>query len=212
MASTPRLHDATRPVFAGMPVWPGDACCRLAWTQRVAEGGMVNASELSMSVHTGTHADGPFHVLDGGIRIGAAPLEAYLGPARVLDARGLEAIEAGWLETRIGPDTPPRILVRTESWTSPHQFPTRFPALTPDAARLLVERRALLFGTDAPSPDPFDSGDLPAHRILLGAGMGILENLLLDGVAEGDYELIALPLKLVEADGSPVRAVLREAR
>lgn len=191
-----------------MPVWPGDAPCRVAWTGRLAEGAPANTSELAFSAHAGTHADGAFHVLPDGARIGAAPLDAFLGPARVIDARGVERISAGWLADRISGTG--RVLLRTGAWTDPLTLPTAFPALTPEAALLLAERNVRLLGTDAPSPDPFDSADLPVHRVLLGAGVGILENLLLDEVPPGDYELIALPLKLVDADASPVRAVLRE--
>ena len=204
-----RVIDITRPVRAGMPVWPGDAPCRLAWTGRIVDGEAANVSALSLSAHTGTHADGPFHVLEDGARIGAAPLDAYLGPALVVDAAGRESLDAAWIG-EILRGRPERVLFRTGAWVDDDVFPTRFPALTPDAARGLVDAGVRLVGTDAPSPDPFDSPDLPAHRVLLGAGAGILENLRLDGVAPGAYELIALPLRLEEADASPVRAVLRE--
>ncbi|HYJ79982.1 MAG TPA: cyclase family protein [Longimicrobiaceae bacterium] len=209
MPTPPRIHDVTRPVRAGMPVWPGDAPCRVAWTGRVAAGDGANVAEVSLSVHSGTHADGPYHVDEDGIRIGAVSLDAFVGRARVIDARGLDGIEGDWLAERMAGD-PPRILLHTGCWSDPAVFPTSFPALAPDAARLLAGRGVRLVGTDAPSVDPFRSHDLPAHRILLGAGIGILENLLLDDVEPGDYGLIALPLRLVEADSSPVRAVLLE--
>jgi arylformamidase len=204
-----RILDVTRPVDAGIPVWPGDAPCRVGWSLRLDEGGPVNTAHLSLSAHTGTHADGPYHVLEDGARIGAAPLEAYLGPARVVDARGRDEIDAGWLAGQLA-DGAERVLLRTGCWTDPAVFPRRFPAPTPEAATLLVSRGVRLVGTDAPSVDPFDSADLPAHRALLGGGVAILENLLLDDVSPGEYELIALPLRLAEADSSPVRAVLLE--
>ena len=203
------IHDATRPVFPGMPVWPGDSPCRIAWTGRIARGAEANTAELSCSVHAGTHADGPYHVLEDGARIGDAPLDAFLGPAHLVDAGGLESIEADWLAAHLPPGAE-RILFRTGCWRDPAIFPARFPAPTPDAARLLVERGIRLVGTDAPSVDPYDSPDLPAHRVLLRAGMGILENLLLDGIRPGAYDLIALPLRLADADSSPVRAILLE--
>ncbi|HEU4456649.1 MAG TPA: cyclase family protein [Longimicrobium sp.] len=203
------IHDATRPVFTGMPVWPGDTPCDVRRTARLADGDQVNGTAISCSVHTGTHADGPYHVLEDGIRIGDAPLEAFLGPAHLVDAGGLESIEAGWLAAHLPPGAE-RVLFRTGCWRDRSILPTRFPAPTPDAARLLVERGIRLIGTDAPSVDPFDSPDLPAHHIVLRAGMGILENLLLDGIAPGAYELIALPLRLADADSSPVRAILLE--
>jgi len=203
------IHDVTRPVFTGHPVWPGDTPCDVRWTGRIADGDEVNKSAISCSVHTGTHADGPYHVLDDGVRIGDAPLENFLGSAHLLDVEGLESIDAGWLAAHLPPDAE-RVLFRTGCWGDPSVFPTRFPAPTPDAARLLVERGIRLIGTDAPSVDPFDSPDLPTHHIVLRAGMGILENLLLEGIPAGAYDLIALPLRFVDADSSPVRAILLE--
>lgn len=200
------IHDVTRPIFSGMPVWPGDAPCHCGWSATMADGG-ANVAELFLSVHTGTHADGPYHVLGDGARIGDVPLDAFIGPAHVLDVADVERIDGGWIAAYL-PDDCERLLLRTRAWRDPHVFPTRWPALTTDSARMLVERGVRLVGTDAPSPDPFEASDLPVHRILLGAGVAIVENLLLDDVADGAYELIALPLRLAEADSSPVRAVL----
>jgi arylformamidase len=205
-----RIIDVTRPVVPDMPVWPGDARCAVAWTSRLDRRDPVNTAELRMSAHTGTHADGPFHVLEDGIRIGAAPLEAYLGPALVLDARGRDEIDPHWLDGALAGRRPERVLFRTGAWTDPAVFPVRSPGISPLAATYLADRGVRLVGTDAPSVDPLDSDDLPAHHVLLGGGIAILENLLLDEVDAGDYELIALPLRLEEADSSPVRAVLRE--
>jgi arylformamidase len=203
------LYDVTRPLVAGFPVWPGDSPCRIEWKARLGPGVIYNQSALSMSPHTGTHADGPFHLLEDGLMIGAAPLDAYLGPARVVDATGRAALDAAWAAEVLAASAPERLLVRVGAWTDPAVFPTRFAALDGESAQMLVDAGVRLFGTDAPSPDPFDSPDLPAHHVLLGAGRGILENVMLDGVPPGEYELIALPLKLMEAEASPVRAVLR---
>lgn len=189
-----------------MPVWPGDAPCRCGWTSRLAADG-ANVAELAMSAHTGTHADGPYHVLDDGDRIGDVPLEAFIGPAHVIDVSKMREIGRDWIDANV-PAGCHRLLMRTRAWANPHVFPVDWPALTPDAAQAIVGRGIVLLGTDAPSPEPADAADLPVHRILLGAGIPIIENLLLDGVADGAYELIALPLRLAEADASPVRAVL----
>jgi arylformamidase len=196
----------TRPVFAGMPVWPGDPPCRRGWSARLPGDG-YNAAELSFGAHTGTHADGPLHVLEDGAPIGDLPLAAFIGPAHVVDTGGDVEIGAEWVASNL-PAGCERLLLRTRAWRDPRVFPTTWPALTADAARLLVERGVRLVATDAPSPDPADAADLPVHRILLGAGVPIIENLLLDDVGGGAYELIALPLRLAEADASPVRAVL----
>jgi arylformamidase len=194
-----------------MPVWPGDAPCRVEWTARIGAESAANVAELRCSAHTGTHADGPFHVVGGGACIGAAPLDAFIGRALVIPIPPGTALDAAWARGVIARDAPERLLIRTGAWTDPSTFPTSFPAPSPEAAQVLADAGLRLLGTDAPSVDPFDSADLPAHRVLLGAGIAVIENLLLDGVAEGEYDLIALPLRLEEADASPVRAVLRPA-
>ncbi|HEV3050867.1 MAG TPA: cyclase family protein [Longimicrobium sp.] len=205
----PILYDVTRPLVSGFPVWPGDSPCQIEWRARLGPGVFYNQSAIQMSPHTGTHADGPFHLLADGAMIGAAPLDAYLGPARVVDAAGQTALDVEWAARVLQAGAPERLLVHTGAWTDPAVFPTAFAALEPEAARMLVDAGVRLFGTDAPSPDPFDSPDLPAHHVLLGAGAAILENVMLDGVPPGEYELIALPLKLMDAEASPIRAVLR---
>lgn len=205
-----RIFDISRPVKAGAPVWPGDAPCHVGWTMRRDEGSTVNVAELCMSAHTGTHADGPFHVHDEGERIGEVKLDAYVGTAVVADFRGRPSIDAEHVRRLVEELRPERLLVRTGAWTDPETFPTDFPAFEPEAARALARAGVRLVGTDAPSVDPFDSRELPAHNVFRDAGIAILENLLLDDVEDGHYELIAFPLRLTEADASPVRAVLRE--
>jgi arylformamidase len=203
-----KIHDVTRPVRTGMPVWPGDPNCRIGWAGSIEEHG-ANVAELRMSVHTGTHADGPYHVLEGGARIGDVPLEAFVGRAVVVDATATDTITAAWLKSRL-PRSCERVLLRTGAWVNPAKFPRSWPVVEVNAARYLVERKIRLLGTDAPSPEAADAEDLAVHRLLLESGVAIVENLLLDGVAPGEYELIALPLRLAEADASPVRAVLLE--
>lgn len=208
--SDPRTFDVTRPLLSGFPEWPGDAPCRVSWTARLEEGGPANVAELRMSAHCGTHVDAPLHVLPGGKAIGDLSLSAFWGRARLVDAGGAKAVDEALVGRALGEGgAPPRLLFRTGCWTDPAAFPRSFPALTPAAAARLRDAGAVLVGTDAPSVDPFDSGDLPAHRVLAAAGIAIVENLLLDGVPPGDYELIALPLRIAEADASPVRALLR---
>src|SRR5690554_743097 len=118
-----RLHDITRPVRTGIPVWPGDAPYRVAWTLRRAEGASVNLSELRLSAHTGTHADAPYHAADSGARIGALALDAFLGPAVLVDARGWPSISAERVEPLLAEERPERILFRTGCWTDPDTFP-----------------------------------------------------------------------------------------
>jgi len=201
------IHDVTRAMTAGMPVWPGDPPCRCGWYARLPAD-VANGAELSFGVHTGTHVDGPLHVLEDGAPIGRVPLDAFIGSAHVVDTGGAAEVSETWLAAHL-PGGCERLLLRTRAWRD-QSFPVEWPALTPGAARLLVRRGMRLLGTDAPSPDPLESRNLPVHHVLLGAGIPIVENLLVDDVTPGAYELIALPLRLAEADASPVRAVLLE--
>ncbi|HEX9109208.1 MAG TPA: cyclase family protein [Longimicrobiales bacterium] len=208
-SAAPRIIDISQPLGATTPEWPGDAPFRLAWTMRRERGDSVNVAEIASTVHIGTHADGPGHTLDGRPAIGSVALEPYLGPAVVVHADGASALQAALLDG-LDLERTPRVLLRarTPAQAAASGFQRDFAALTPGLARALVERGARLVGTDSPSVDPFDSKDLEAHGILTGGGVAILENLALQDVPEGEYTLIALPLKLVDADSSPVRAVL----
>jgi len=204
-----RIIDVSQPVGPATAVWPGDQPCRVDWTMRRDAGASVNVAALTMSAHTGTHVDGPYHVDDGGARPAALALEAFIGPAVLIDARGRDRIEADALDG-VEVNDGVRVLFRTVESAEPAAFPEWFAALSPDLARVLAARRVPLVGTDAPSVDPFDSKTLDAHRVLGGGGVAILENLVLADVEPGRYTLIALPLRLTDADSSPVRAVLIE--
>jgi arylformamidase len=149
-----------------------------------------------MSAHVGSHADAPSHVLDGAAPIGDVSLEPYVGPARVVDLP---------LRGEVGADALPPRSLRVKRVL----FRTRGKAfLSPLAALRLAEKGAILVGTDALSIDPADAVDLPAHRTLLSRGVALLEHLALDAVEEGEYQLVALPLRFDGLDASPVRAIL----
>lgn len=204
-----RIRDISQPLGTGTPVWPGDQPVRLDWTMSKGRGDSVNVAALTLSVHAGTHADGPHHCDDAGARPAELDLVPFLGPALVVDGRGRDALDVDALE---GLDLAgvERILFRTLVTGNSGAFPARFAALTPGLAHRLGDAGIRLVGTDAPSVDPFDSKTLAAHRALAEGGVAILENLVLDDVEPGRYTLVALPLRLVEADSSPVRAVLLE--
>jgi arylformamidase len=202
------LYDLSPIVRPEIPVWPGDTPfdSRLTWS--MALGGTVNVSAITTTPHLGSHADAPFHTEPRGETMADLPLERYLGPCRVVKVPPRPLIEPRHLEG-IDLSNPPRLLLKTESVRDRRTFPERFSALSAELAALLGEKRVLLVGLDTPSVDPFDSKTLDAHHALARGGVAILEGLLLDGVPEGIYELIALPLKLAGLDASPVRAVLR---
>jgi arylformamidase len=203
-----KIIDISRRLENGMPVWPGDTAFHYEVSWSKAESGSVNVGSLSMSTHTGTHVDAPFHFDDHGKRIIELDLDLYIGPARVLDMSGKDSIGAKDLEN-VDLEGIQRVLFRTVAWQNAAEFPEKIPHLEADLGPFLAERGIRLIGVDVPSVDPIDSKDLQAHHSLNENGIHILESVLLDEVEPGDYELIALPLPLVEGDGSPVRAVLR---
>jgi arylformamidase len=202
------LYDLSPIVHAGIPVWPGDTPFQTRLTWSLAEGASVNLSSITTTPHLGSHADAPFHTEPRGEGISDLPLERYLGPCQVVKVPPQPLIEPRHLEG-IDLSNPPRLLLKTESVRDRRTFPERFSAISPELANLLGEKRVLLVGLDTPSVDPFDSKTLEAHHALARGGVAILEGLVLDGVPEGHYELIALPLRMVGLDASPVRAVLR---
>jgi arylformamidase len=202
-----QLWDISPPVHASSPVFPGDHATEVDWTFRIGPGCPVNVAELTLSAHVGAHADAPLHFTEEGTPAGEMSLEPFLGPCRVIDVsdvRPLVTVD----DIDDVTDLPPRVLFRTYA-TQPTSWDDDFCALDPALIDLLASHGVRLVGTDAASLDPSDSKDLPAHFATHRHDVRILENLLLDEVPAGDYELIALPLKLATADAAPVRAVLR---
>jgi len=202
-----KIIDITQPVSVTTAVWPGDQPFELNWTMQLARGDSVNVAALTMSVHTGTHTDGGYHVSRNGTRAADLPLPAYIGKALVVDARGRAVLDEDVLRD-VDLKTHRRILFRTREHINPSEFPRDFLSPTAELARRLVAAGVLLIGSDAPSMDTVDSKTLDSHHVLADAGVAILENLVLSDVVAGVYTLIALPLKLIDADSSPVRAVL----
>jgi arylformamidase len=196
-------------VAPGFPVFPGDAAFTRRWTWSLGPGCPVNVAEITMSPHTGSHADAPLHYDERGASIGEVPLDAYLGPCRVIHALGCGAlVQREHLAPHLA-ELPPRILLRTCART-PAGWDPAFAAIAPAVIDLLHEHGVRLVGIDTPSVDPEKSKTLDSHQRLRAHHMAVLEGLLLDEVPPGDYELIALPLKWRGVDASPVRAVLRE--
>ncbi|MBL8907210.1 MAG: arylformamidase [Rhizobiales bacterium] len=192
-----------------MAGFPGDAAYEEARTFRIGPNCPVNVARVSLSVHCGTHADAPLHYAAGGTPIGSLDLEPFIGPCRVIDARGARPLcEPQEIESDLA-DAPSRILLRLTDGFDPHVWPAGFRALSAATIGMLASRGVRLVGIDTPSVDPETAKDLAAHNAALRAGMRILENLVLRHVEPGDYELIALPLRFANLDASPVRAVLR---
>lgn len=207
---TPRLWDISAPVHAASPVFPGDTPYQQQWSATIGPSSAVNVSSLTLSPHIGTHADAPLHYDDQGAAIGALALDAYIGPCRVVHVMDCgPLVQWRHVAHAISADLPPRVLLRTCVRMPVDHWDAQLTACAPDLLERLADAGVLLIGIDSASVDPTDSLSLPSHQVLRRRGLRVLENLVLDDVPEGDYELIALPLRLTSADASPVRAVLR---
>lgn len=223
-----RVWDISPPLTPDLAVFPGDTPLERDVLARREAGDSVTLSTLRATVHLGAHVDAPLHYGTGAAPIDAVPLDRLLGRCRLVrpvrgDAPGgpLSAAElaaaldalVGTVAHRLGvdlPALPERVVIATGSHPDPTRWTGGFTALAPGAIDWLAAAGVRTVGVDTPSIDPADSAELPAHAAVLRHDMTIVEGLTPDGVPEGDYELIALPLRLVGFDASPVRAVLRE--
>lgn len=202
------LIDVSILVDPFTPEWPGDTPFSCQWTWEMARGDSVNVSSMTASPHVGTHADAPFHVDPRWPASDAFTLDAFTGPATVVDVsrhRGPLPAEA----LGIVGDPIERLLLRTGSTIADGVFPTAWPWLDPSAVEALLGRGLRLLGVDAPSVDGRDSTSLAVHRALFRGGAAILENLDLRRANPGTYHLTAFPLLIAGLDAAPVRAVLR---
>jgi arylformamidase len=200
-----RLHDISAPLGPDTEPWPGDTPVSLHKRARIADGDAVDLGTLTTSLHNGTHADAPCHVRRDGATADALPLAPFFGPAVVLDAPGV--FEAGPAElSRLVPRGT-RVLLRAGR-PDARRFPNRIVAVPPEWIEGLARRDVPLLGTDQPSVDPADSRELPAHQACLDHGIQIVENLVLEDVSSGPWELAALPLRVEGGDAAPLRAVL----
>ncbi|HVZ93899.1 MAG TPA: cyclase family protein [Phycisphaerales bacterium] len=210
----PRLYDVTPPITPNLAIWPGDTPPSREILCDIARGDNITLSTLRATVHLGAHADGANHYGHPAPSIDAMPLGRYLGPCRVITANAPRGTRVGESHLSapldsIDADATPRVLIRTNTYPDPTNFNRDFAALEPALVESLAHRGVFLIGIDTPSVDLCDSKDLPAHKMFLKHDVSILEGIVLTEVPDGVYELIALPLKLVGFDASPVRAVLR---
>jgi arylformamidase len=204
-----KIFDVTRTIRPGMPIYPGDPECAIRPWLSIAKGDPVNVSAVSVGSHSGTHVDAPRHLRDVGQGVEALPLEALLGPALVADLGRVPRIDAALLRKTALLDLGgrARLLLRTRPDSSSAEL-CDYPSLTEDAAELLVEAEVRLLGIEGFSVDPPAASDLPVHRLLLDAGVVVVEGLDLAAVPPGEYELACLPLKLQDGDGAPARVLL----
>lgn len=200
--------DISQPLTNSIAHWPGDTPFSYETAFSKEQTGSVNIGRITTSLHTGTHVDAPFHFNDKGEKILDLDIELYIGPARVIDVSAYEAVDSEVLK-KFDLEGAERVLLRTAVPNNSEVFPNRIPELTPDMADYLGSKGVRLLGVDVPSVDQLDSKEMETHHALYRNGIHILENIMLDEVEEGNYELIALPLPIKDGDGSPVRAVIR---
>ena len=207
--------DATAPLDpATTPVYEGNAPLTFQFLYDMRKGDRLTLSAYSLGAHSGTHIDAPMHFVSGGAPIDRVPLEALIGPARVIEiADSVQAIDAAELG-RHNWRGAPRVLFRTRSsvrgWMTSPTFHRDFTYIAPDAAQLLADAGIQLVGIDYLSAEQFGAPAPRTHQILLGKGIPIVEGMALEGVRGGDYDLIVLPMKVAGHEGAPARAVLRK--
>lgn len=205
-----RIWDISQPLHAGVPVWPGEPDFVLHSHAVIGDGCPVNVGAMFTPLHAGSHGDAPLHYAEDGAAAADCGLDPYLGPCVLLDVRhARDRVEIGDIDWD-SLDGAERVLLRTYDRFPHDQWDSNFTAIASDVIARLGTMGVRLIGTDAASLDPEQSKTLDAHMAVKAADMRILEGLVFDDVPAGRYELVALPLRIVGADASPVRAILKE--
>lgn len=206
-----RIYDISLEITPDLPVWPGDPGVVMIQESKIEEGAESNVTRLNMGVHTGTHIDAPLHFLQGGARVDELPLKTLTGRVYVLHLPDVDLVTAEVLKRSEIPPRTRRIILKTRNsdyWREQVAgFQTDFVGVSADGAQYLVDRGVKLIGVDYLSVAPYSDGVTP-HRILLKAGVVIVEGLNLTEVSQGRYTLYCLPLRLAGVEGAPARAIL----
>lgn len=204
-----KIWDISPPVHAGTAVFPGDVEFARNVSMDFPQDHLA-LSSITTTLHIGAHADSSSHYHKDGKGIDQRPLERYLGPCQVIEVklkRGERILPSHLLGSKIGA---PRVLFKTGSFPDPDSWNNDFNSLSPELIELLADQGVVLVGIDTPSVDPSDSKGLESHQALYKRDLAVLEGIILDQVSPGLYTLVALPLRLKDADASPVRAILLE--
>ncbi|HEY7350679.1 MAG TPA: cyclase family protein [Ktedonobacterales bacterium] len=205
--------DISVPLYMGMVHWPDNPSVQIARTLDMERGDVCNVSTLAMGSHTGTHMDAPLHFIQAGKGLDEMPLDATIGPARVIEIHDPESIKPDELRPQ-ALQRGERILFKTQNstrcWTTDN-FIEDFIYISQEAARYLAALEVQAVGVDYLSVGGFTKDGVETHRALLAAGIWIIEGLNLAQILPGVYDLICLPLKITRSDGAPARAILRKA-
>ena len=206
-----RTYDISVAISPDLPTWPGDTRIVVERVEKIEDGGGANVTSLTMSAHTGTHVDAPYHFIQQGISVDQLPIDLLTGRAYVLHLPNVDLITAEVLEDADIPPRTRRVLFKTRNsdyWANQESgFIEDYVALSASAAIYLVDRGVKLVGVDYLSVAPYEA-TTPTHKILLEAGVVIVEGLNLSEVDQGRYTFYCLPLKIAGADGAPARAIL----
>jgi arylformamidase len=211
MPRQPRLLDVSVLLKPGMPVYPGNPDFECLPVSRIADGRNSNHSKLVMGTHTGTHVDAPLHFFDGRPGVDQMPLDLLIGRARVIDLPHRGGITEKHLAAA-GLREDLRVLLRTPNsalWNASDGFHTDYTYISEEAAKFLVDQGVKVVGVDYLSVEQFKKPGAPAHKVLLGNGVVIIEGLNLSEADPGPYEMYCLPLKIADGDGAPARVVLK---
>lgn len=209
MKKTMPWWDISPPLSSATPTWPGDTPFQEERVWTYGPECPVNVGRITLSPHTGAHVDAPLHYSPDGAAIGDVPLDVYIGPCRVLHCLDSgQLVRPEQLQGRLA-NLPERVLLRTYRQVPLSAWDPDFTAVAKETVDLLASLGVRLIGIDTPSLDPQQSKTMDSHNAVARHGMAILEGIVLDEVPEGDYELIALPLRFAHLDASPVRAILR---
>lgn len=205
--------DITLPISPSMPVWPGSLAIGFDRVSDLHNGDEHTETDIHMSAHTGTHIDAPSHYIRDGKHLSEFPMDKMIGPALVVEILDVDVITESDLANLNIPADTNRLLIKTRNsslWANPnHEFTSEFVALDKSAAQWLVDFGLDVIGVDYLSIQPFEHGP-ETHQIILGAEIIAIEGLNLSAVAPGNYELLCLPLRLVDTEAAPARVLLRK--
>ncbi len=205
-----RIYDISQTLRPALPVWPGDTPYQFEENWQIDENCPVNVGRVTLSTHSGTHADAPLHYDEAGVDMATVALHPYIGLCQLIDVtHAVELIKVDDFKDKFQMGVP-RVLFRTYEKFPDDKWDETFVAVAPETIDFLASEGCDLIGLDSPSLDPQNSKTIASHHRLNAAGMAVLEGLVLDNVPEGIYELIAPPLKMAGADAGLVRALLRE--
>ncbi len=202
-----KIFDISPLIHPGLAVFPGDTIFQRKVLMDTDSGDHIGLSSVTTTLHLGAHTDAPNHYAPRSVGIDQVNLETYLGPAQVIDCTKVKE-EIGVDDIDLKDITAPRILFKTNSFPNADQWTDKFSYISALLIQKLHEKGVRLVGIDTPSIDHATSKDLPAHSVIAKNAMAILEGIVLKDIQPGNYTLIALPLRIKDADASPVRAVL----